>query len=346
MHAARPLVRDILPEIVEALPAAVAILAVDGSTTYRNRAWERLFGRTDSALTVEPGRADPIARALERGQGVTALPHLVRGQDGSPMRVSLTVTPMVDDAGAVAGAIAHVDLAPAELGLGAFREAFLGVLSHELRTPITSIYGGAQLLLNDDLSVRSRAEVLSDIAAEAERLHRRVEDFLAVARIERGSGARSHDPIQLARLVRHVVAVESRRSPHRRLVIRGDRDLPTAVGDETHVAQVIRNLLANASDRSPAGRPVAIDLEATGESVEVVVKDRGPGFPKDIGDDAFSLFYRNPQVAESVPGSGLGLYVARALIEANNGHIWLRDRRGGGTEVGFSLPTYPIADDD
>jgi signal transduction histidine kinase len=114
------------------------------------------------------------------------------------------------------------------------------------------------------------------------------------------------------------------------------------VGDAAQIGQVLRNLVTNAIDDSPPGEAVDIRAARDQIGVRVVVKDRGPGFPGGTTDDAFLLSFRHPAAGGHVPRSALGMYVARALVEANNGLIWLRGRRGGGTEVGFSLPLFEV----
>jgi len=110
--------------------------------------------------------------------------------------------------------------------------------------------------------------------------------------------------------------------------------------DDGYVTQILRNLISNAVKYSPVDHPVVVTLAAEPDAVVVSVLDRGPGFPAETGPDAFRLFYRNPDVGARVPGTGIGLYVARALVEAQGGRIWLRNRPGGGAEVGFELPLY------
>ncbi len=224
------------------------------------------------------------------------------------------------------------------------REAFVGVLSHELRTPITAIYGGSQLLLNDRMSADVRALVIHDIAAEAEQLHRLVEDLLAIARIERGVGHASREPLLLQHLARQAADAEERRWPDRRVVVHAMPDLPAVRGDDGYVMQTLRNLVSNAVKFSPAGEPVEITLDVEDGQVRVTVLDRGAGFPAGTGPDAFRLFYRSPEVAAHMSGTGIGLYVACALVEAQGGRIWLRNRDGGGAEVGFTLPVYRVDD--
>ncbi|MGH2474155.1 MAG: histidine kinase dimerization/phospho-acceptor domain-containing protein [Candidatus Limnocylindrales bacterium] len=341
IHSERPLVvRDTLASIVHESPTAIAVFRRDRTVGYRNPAWDRIVGVDDPVTDDGP---DPIELALELGQGSSSEERGIRRPDGTESRILLSVIPITADGDSPVGAIAYgepLDRAAA----GTLREAFLGVLSHELRTPITSIYGGSQLLLQDALSADSRAEVLETIAIEAEQLHRRVEDFLALARVERGMDAPLREPISLRRSIASVVTAEQRRSPGQRFMVTAEKALPLAVGDDAQVRQVLHNLISIATDVSPPGRPIVIATTSTDVAVEVSIKDRGPkvdrASPDDPEADLFSLSYRRPAAGGHVPRSGLGLYVARTLVEANGGRIWLRPRRGGGTETGFALPTY------
>lgn len=339
-----PVVRDVLASIVEGSPAAVAVFRRDGSVGYRNPAWNKLAGGEPATIDGDP---DPVALALE-GQASPSQERTIRRADGTLARVLLNVVPIIDDGGRPVGAIAHGE-ALDRAAAGTLREAFLGVLSHELRTPITSIYGGSRLLLNEDLSAESRYQVLEAIATEAEELHRRVEDFLAVARVERGRAVPIREPVPVMRVIGDVTATEQRRAPETRFVVRAEADLPPVVGDEIQVRQAMRNLVSSAREISPPGRAVVITARQAGDWVEVRINDRGRNLEGELLDDAsgdvFSLAYRHPGIGGRVPRSGFGLYVARALVEANGGRVWRQRRRGGGTETGFALPVYGDPED-
>lgn len=341
LGAAEPRVGDVLPEIVEASPTAIGLMGRDRHLAYQNGAWFDLFDG-DSLDVADVG--DPVAAALG-GAASRSEARAVRRRDGTIVRVLLSVMPVVDRRDEVIGAIVYaepIDRAAAST----LRDAFLGVLSHELRTPITSIYGGSQLLLRDVLSPESRADVLAGIAAEAERLYRRVEDFLVLARVECGADHPGREAVLIQAVIRSAVVAERRRSSSMRFIVRLPRDLPPVEGDQAHVAQVVRNLLAIAVDASPPNGPIVIEASTDGRWVEVGIKDRGPqGAPNAVelsGDDTFRLFYRHPTVGGHVPGAGLGLYVAHALVEVNQGRIWRKVRRGGGIETRFTLPLYGV----
>ena len=351
-------IQDVLPDVVRQVPIGVGVLRRDRSIAYHNDELARIlllpadagpgvvaFGplcRRDG--TAYPRAADPLDVLLRDRRPVVREMVGVRRGDGSTVDASVTITPIVDEASAPVGAVVYVEDLSRERDDLSLREVFVGVLSHELRTPITSIYGGTQLLLTDRMSPDVRASVLQDIAAEAEQLHRLVEDLMAIARIERGLVSAGTEPILLQRLAVEAARSEERRWPGHRVIVEAPVGLPAVAADDGYVTQVLRNLISNAAKYSPVEEPVTVRLGVDVGVVTVRVLDRGPGFPAETGADAFRLFYRNPDVGARVPGTGIGLYVARALVEAQGGRIWLRNRDGGGAEVGFALPLYDPID--
>jgi|GEM_PF-2924661 len=353
-------IRDVLPDVLRQVPIGVGVVRRDRSIAYHNDELARILAIDGASGTGAvllkpfaergapldrrgPGPADdPLTRLLLDRHPITRQPVRLQRIDGSSVDVRVTMTPIDDDDddGPVVGAVLYVeDLSDAD-GDPSLREAFVSVLSHELRTPITFIYGGTQLLLSDRMSAEVRASVIHDIAAEAEHLHRLVEDLMAIARIERGLVRAGADPVLVQRLAALAARSEERRFPGRHVHIVAPADLPAVRADDGYVTQILRNLISNAVKYSPADEPVLVTMQATAESVSVSVLDRGPGFPAETGPDAFRLFYRSPDVAAHMPGTGIGLYVARALVEAQGGRIWLRNRPDGGAEVSFELPLF------
>ena len=220
----------------------------------------------------------------------------------------------------------------------AAREAFLGVLSHELRTPVTTIFGYAKVLQRPSLHAE-QAEMLGDIEAEADRLYRIVEDLLALSRVEGGISI-DGEPVLVQHLVTPVVASEADRWGHVTFETKLPPNLPAVFGERTYVEQVLRNLISNAGKYGTAGTTVTIEAAETEDEVEVRVLDRGIGISPDEADRLFELFYRSPQSARTASGAGIGLYVSRGLITAMGGRIWVKPRTGGGSEFGFTLPRY------
>jgi two-component system, OmpR family, sensor histidine kinase KdpD len=233
-----------------------------------------------------------------------------------------------------------------ERGEDSLREAWANALSHELRTPITSIYGGTQLLLRHAVSGPVQVAIIGDIAAEAEHLHRLVEDLLAIVRLPSGSRVRDPRPVLLHHVASQAARDEQRASDGRRVVIDVAPDVPAVRGDAEYLRHLLRNLISNAVRYSPEESLVEVRVTRAGDRVRVEILDRGQGFPAGSGEDAFRLFHQNPQTAERLPGAGIGLFVARALVEAHGGRIWVGDRPGGGSEVGFEIPIDRESIDD
>jgi signal transduction histidine kinase len=229
----------------------------------------------------------------------------------------------------------------------ALREAFLGLLSHELRTPVTTIYGGASVLARPGsaLAPGTSNEILADIATEADRLYRLVEDLLVLARFDEGFEL-GDEPVLLQRLVPTVVDQERGRWPGIDFVVDVAPALPVARGDETSVVQVLRNLLSNAAKYSGAGTTVTVVVAETPEGLVVRVLDQGPGIDPDEADEVFEPFFRSPSTAKMAGGAGIGLYVSRRLMDAMGGRIWAGPGAPQGSEFTFVLPRYDGTPED
>jgi K+-sensing histidine kinase KdpD len=335
-----------LRAVIEAMGEAVMVCDAGDRVSLVNPAADALFrgrpvgtfGELLSRFEPSPGRdANPLAGPVE-----------VRLVDSHPDRwIELRVYPVpgvsrrAGEPEENAGRIAVMRDITASRRARAQREAFLGILSHELRTPITTIYAGSKVLSRDDTLERTtRLELASDISAEAERLFRLVEDLLVMTRVERGVLHIASEPVLLQRVVASATRLESVHWPSTRIQIYDAVDLPAIAGDATYVEQVVRNLLSNAAKYSPAGAPVEIRLEESGNEVVVRVLDRGRGFKTAESEDLFEIFYRSPATSAQASGAGIGLFVCRRLITAMGGRIWARPRPGGGAEFGFALRRY------
>jgi signal transduction histidine kinase len=222
------------------------------------------------------------------------------------------------------------------------RDRFLGVLSHELRTPVTSIYGGTQLLLGRGtrLDPETRNELLVSVAAEAERLQRMIENLVAMARIERGAEFGGTRPVLLDRIIKQLVERERGLWPEVTIKLVSNGPVQMVAADEEYLAQIMRNLLSNAAKYSGPGSTVQVSLEDGDGEVLIRVRDDGPGINPDDADRLFNLYYRAAGVAAVAPGAGIGLFVCRELVATMGGRIWATPLPDHGAEFGFTLPAY------
>jgi signal transduction histidine kinase len=218
------------------------------------------------------------------------------------------------------------------------RDAFTGVLAHELRTPITSILAGSELLSSGRLQGETVSDVAQDVAEEARRLTRLVENLLVVSRVERRIAMERHEPVLLHHIARRVVADATRQWPSHHLESTVQPDLPVASGDDSYATQVLRNLVSNGA-RYGRG-VVVISARPLDGGIETRVSDDGPGIDPGDEERVFDLFYRGRPGAEVGPGAGMGLFVCRALVEAMHGRIRAETGPTGGAEFVFWLPAY------
>jgi PAS domain S-box-containing protein len=216
-------------------------------------------------------------------------------------------------------------------------EAFLAVMSHELKTPVTTIYGTASLLSRSPDREDLR-ELLGDIQDEAEQLRRIIDDLLVLSGVERGLLNLAPEPILLQREIPEVVADIQRRFPGVTFKMVVPPGIPPVTADTTALRQVLYNLVSNAAKYAGADGPVTIAVEDHGNRIAVAVLDEGPG----VGDDPaalFELFYRAPHTAKRASGTGIGLYVASALLRAMHASIHAETRETGGAAFRFDLTT-------
>jgi PAS domain S-box-containing protein len=223
----------------------------------------------------------------------------------------------------------------------AAKDEFLSLVSHELKTPITTIIGNAEILhrRGSDLDERQRNDAVGDIRQGSERLNRIIENLLILARLDRGQ-VLEVEPLRVPRLVERVAERHERRFPGRPIVRRwGEREeraLVTAV--ESYVEQVADNLLSNAEKYSPPGAPIEVAIEREDATLTVRVLDQGVGITDEEAERLFTPFFRSPRVAQQTSGVGIGLAVCKRLVEVQGGRIWVQRRPGVGSEFGFSLP--------
>jgi signal transduction histidine kinase len=223
------------------------------------------------------------------------------------------------------------------------RRAFLSILSHELRTPITTIYAGSRVLARRGAERPAGTEIAADISAEAAHLYDVVEDLLVLARAEQGLLDLSVEPVLLQRVVETSVRLASTRAPGVPIVRAGITDPPAVNADPVYIEQVVRNLVTAASRYGGPGVPVVIRMEADDREVSVRVLDRGPALgPR----DAAGLLELVDDPRNRRQGAGIGPFVCRRIVESMGGRIWAAPGEGGGAEIGFALPRYEDAGED
>jgi two-component system sensor histidine kinase KdpD len=226
----------------------------------------------------------------------------------------------------------------------ALKSALLDAVTHDLRTPLTSIKASVTTLLsetNDDL-LRELLEVIDE---EADRLNHFIQGMMDLARLESGSLRLKHSVTTVADVVEIAVQrAETQLSKHR-VEITLQEQLPELRVDAHAISEVLYTLVENAAKYSPAGTLIHISaMQNSATSVKIQVQDEGPGIGAEFRSKVFEKFYRANTTANVRPGFGLGLSIAKGIVEAHCGKIWIEANTNGiGTLICFSLPVEPVS---
>ena len=323
---------------------ADGIVAVDrdGNVVLWNTAAEQITGvPAGAALGRTPYEViqRDLASEDESNLGERVVP-IRRGAD--EVYLSLTEAVMRDPTGGVAGRIFAFRDVSAERLVEQMKSDFVSTVSHELRAPLTSIYGFAETLLRRDVlfSEDERQTFLGYVASETQRLTGIVDTLLSVARLDAGDLQVEVSPIDVRSVVSEVVTsfeASAVGNGHRFVVDVPDEPL-AAAADHEKLRQVLANLVDNAVKFSPEGGTVTVGARRNGSAVEVRVVDEGIGIPAGEREHIFRKFHRVDSGGRTRGGTGLGLFIARGLVAAMGGRIWVDSDEGRGSSFVFELP--------
>jgi signal transduction histidine kinase len=227
-----------------------------------------------------------------------------------------------------------------------FREAeelkstFVSVVSHELKTPVALIKGYVSTLRREDASWDWEIvqDSLAVIEEEADRLTDLIENLLDASRLQAGALSMNLSDVDLGALARRIAERFQAQENRHRITVSFPTAFPVILADEDRLAQVLSNLISNAIKYSPTGGEVSIRGQVHPEQVVVCISDQGPGIAAGDVPYIFDRFYRASEASRTTKGAGLGLYLARAVVEAHGGRIWVDSTSGEGARICFSLP--------
>jgi PAS domain S-box-containing protein len=261
--------------------------------------------------------------------------------DGGTISVGITYAPLRRSNGELRNVIANVR------DITHFREAerlkstFISVISHELKTPVALIKGYADTLSREDADWDQATiqQGLNVIEEEADRLAELIENLLAASKLQAEGMRLNLDDVNLPVIVEQSIERFQTQTTHHTLSADFQENFPIICGDATRLRQVLDNLISNAIKYSPKGGAITIRGTYDDKSVLMTVSDQGPGLPPDQLDRVFERFYRvDNALTNNTQGTGLGLYLAHAVITAHGGRIWASNNPGGGATFSFILP--------
>ena len=278
-------------------------------------------------------RGGRIAATLNVGFATAGVPTpsvvgLLSSLTASVMPIVLNLVTLEEQA----GAIRQLEQ------LGALKNELLALITHDMRTPLAVIAGFAEQLENRwcELSDTEKLESVDAILRNSRSLSRLAEEGLEIARVESGELAYELRPVALEDEVNRTVA-DLATADADRIRVSAEQGLPLARCDPDRHWQILMNLLSNALKFSPPDSPIEVNLSRRESVVQVAVRDHGPGIERSRLPKLFQKFSRvGPQ--QLAPGKGLGLYVSKAMIEAQGGQVWVRSDLGRGSTFVYTLP--------
>jgi len=279
----------------------------------------------------------PSTRALE-GHEVPPEKFLILHERG-PLPVLASAAPVRAPTGEVRGVIVCVQDISAQEELDQLREEYVGLISHDLRTPLQNISLRCQLLLRSLQEKGLASEVASAEALlrNAWRMSGMVEELLEGSRLEAGQVELHFEPLDMTHFVEEVIERDVPPDARERLRLEVAAPVARIPADAPRLERVLVNLLTNALKYSTPGTPVVVRLEQQTSSVRVSVKDQGKGMPPEECSRLFTKYYRTG-AGKRGDGVGLGLYISRLIIEAHGGHIHAESTPGQGSTFFFTLP--------
>jgi two-component system sensor histidine kinase KdpD len=223
------------------------------------------------------------------------------------------------------------------------RKTVLDTIAHDFKTPLTAIVGSLSSLRSEGrwLSEGDRRELIETAYEEAARLTTSVDDVLEMTRLEARSVRLRREPTQVPNVIRQAQSQVRGAIGGRPFTVTISPDVPAISADGVLVSHAVANLLANAAKYSPPEAPIDVEAHAVDGHVVIAVSDRGIGVPEAETGRIFERFYRpirEGSIASATTGMGLGLAIAKGIVEAHGGRIWAHPRTDGGVVVKLRLP--------
>ena len=350
---------QLLRSITDTLTSAVFLVDSHGDPIFVNPAVEAMFGYTLAEIAHAPihfaihhhhpdGRPFPIEECAIETALTTRTP--MRGHRTSFVRKDGTFLPVQCDIGLLEvggqflGAVLEIRDRSLEERAEEAKRDYVALIAHDLRTPLTAVRGQADLLQrrskrSGDSSEGERGG-LESIAANVRRMEAMIQDLIESSQLESGALLLRRAPIDLSRLAADVVAQVASMEDRRRIRVLAPAPGPLVSADAMRIERVLMNLLQNALKYSPAGASVELEVRQAAEEAVVGVIDHGAGIPVDELPRLFQRFSRVGRAEGDPGGFGLGLYIARLIVEAHGGRVWAESEVGIGSRIGFALPPY------
>jgi signal transduction histidine kinase len=335
---------------LEHLYDPVVVLDQKAHLVHFNQAAENLFGKiTEGAKVPILDRISDrrLAKALKlasmsgsvaASEDETALVSLETSEGRKTYR--LRATPMADEDGALLGSVAVLEDVTHLREIDRLKNEFIGVASHELRTPVTSLLLSAQLLLDGAVGPLSKGQegVVRVQLDDLHRLEKLMRDLLDVTKLEAGARSQRMERIPARELMQSAVELQKSQAEKKKVQLQmlACEDLGTVTADRLQIGRVLANLIANAIRHTPENGTVSVRASSDADEVTFYIEDTGEGIPEEYLARIFDRFVQVPGATQG--GAGLGLSIAQNIVKAHGGRMAVESSLGRGSVFSFTLP--------
>jgi len=340
-------------DLYEEAPNAYFSVGADGCIKQANHSAMKLLGYNLNELVGRPVldfyadkqngkvKAQGVFQRFLTGEEIRDEELEMRRADGSNVWISLSVRPTHDKEGRVVASRSVVVDITERKKLDQLKDEFIGLVSHELRSPLTVITGAVNTALTEGerLSPEETRQLLQDAAMEAEVLSHLLGNLLDLHRIQANRLSLHAEAISVRKVIRNTVEEMKHQSSAHQFTLDLPKKLPAVSADELRLERILYNLLDNAVKFSPQGGEIRVSIRQQEEHLVIGVSDQGVGISPADQTKLFEPFQRlEDSRPEGVAGIGLGLLVCRRLVEAHGGRIWVESEPGHGSTFFFTIP--------
>lgn len=334
----------------------IVITDPDGKVLYANQAVTRITGFAGSEVVGQKAGSKPLWggnmgkttydlfwKTIKEDKKIFVGEFNNHRKNGETYIAEARVAPILDARGNVEFFVGiERDITHAK-EVDRMKTEFISLASHQLRTPLSAMKWFSEMLLAGDAGTLTaeQKEYIGNIHQSNERMIALINSLLNISRIESGRIIIDPKPTDLARLVADVVKEVQMKLDEKKmqLTVTVQEGLPTVLVDPKLLFEVYKNLLTNAMKYTPTGGSITITVSRKGEEIVSKVQDTGYGIPKTEQDRVFAKFYRGTNILKKeTEGTGLGLYLVKAIIDSSGGNIWFESEEHKGTTFWFSLP--------
>jgi PAS domain S-box-containing protein len=351
----------ILAAIVSSSDDAIVSKTLNGIITSWNHSAQKMFGYTEAeaigkhiSIIIPPNRMDEethIIRKIRSGERIEHFETIRVAKDGKEINISLTVSPLKNKAGQVIGASKVArditeriesekkrQLYTQKLQeLNTYKDEFMAMASHELKTPLTVIKATLQVLehkMAEDINF----DLVNKTLKQVNKLSELINNLLDVSKTQAGKLELNYSRFDLTILLKETIDSIQQTTSQHKIVFNSNAPEVFVNADRHRIEQVIINMLTNAVKYSPGAGVITVDAFEDIDKITVSVKDNGIGIPADDIENIFSSFYRVQALASTFSGSGIGLYISSEIIKRHGGDIWAQSEEGKGSAFYFSIP--------